>query len=225
MSFNKSISFPTQPSGFKVSYIGKPDVPVVKNVASVDDAYNRGKQEAASFYQEEIKKLREEISNHQKQVLGEINQKVISTVGELESRLPDLVIGIAERVLGQTTLDGTGIEQLVKSMIAEFSEEDEKLEVYLSPKDLELLKGLRKTDEVAQPTSEEEGEGFASAIAGIFDGLDGDDALLSEYPEVKFFEDDSLQNGDCQIKSRFGLLDGRIATKLRKIEEELKGND
>ena len=85
-------------------------MPVVKNVASVDDAYNRGKQEAASFYQEEIKKLRVEISNHQKQVLGEINQKVISTVGELESRLPDLVIGIAERVLGQTTLDGTGIE-------------------------------------------------------------------------------------------------------------------
>ena len=74
--------------------------------------------------------------------------------------------------------------------------------------------------------SKNEGEeGFASAIAGIFDGLDGDDALLSEYPDVKFFEDDSLQSGDCQIKSRFGLLDGRIATKLRKIEEELRGND
>ena len=55
--------------------------------------------------------------------------------------------------------------------------------------------------------------------------MDGDDALLSEYPDVKFFEDDSLQSGDCQIKSRFGLLDGRIATKLRKIEEELRGND
>ena len=118
------------------------------------------------------------------------------------------------------------MEQLVKSMIAEFSEEDEKLEVYLNPKDLELLKGLRRTEDVSEREDyQKEEEGFASAIAGIFDGLDGDDALLSEYPEVKFFEDDSLQSGDCQIKSRFGLLDGRIATKLRKIEEELRGDD
>ena len=55
-------------------------------------------------------------------------------------------------------------------------------------------KGLRRTS--SEDTNESEGsvdseEGFASAIAGIFDGLDGDDALLSEYPEVKFFEDDS----------------------------------
>ena len=127
------------------------------------------------------------------------------------------MLGIAERVLGQINLAGSEIEQLVKSMIGEFSEEDEKLEVYLNPKDLELLKGLRKTEEPKEEgAGSDEEEGFASAIAGIFDGLDGDDALLSEYPEVKFFEDDSLQSGDCQIKSRFGLLDGRIATKLRK---------
>jgi len=225
LSFNKSISFPTQPSGFKVSYIGKPDIPVSVSDNSKQEAYNRGKQEATIFYQAEVKKLREEIATRQNQLLGDINQKVLSTVGELENRLPDLVLGIAERVLGQITLDGNSIEELVKSMIAEFSEEDEKLEVFLSPSDLELLKGLRKTADDSSSGDEEEGEGFASAIAGIFDGLDGDDALLSEYPEVKFFEDGSLQSGDCQINSRFGLLDGRIATKLRKIEEELKGND
>jgi flagellar assembly protein FliH len=225
LSFNKSISFPTQPSGFKVSYIGKPDIPVSVSDTSVQEGYNRGKQEATVFYQAEVKKLREEIANRQNQLLGDINQKVLSTISELENRLPDLVLGIAERVLGQSTLDGNAIEQLVKSMISEFSEEDEKLEVFLAPADLELLKGLRKTEDDSSSEPEEDGEGFASAIAGIFDGLDGDDALLSEYPEVKFFEDESLKSGDCQIKSRFGLLDGRIATKLRKIEEELKGND
>ena len=82
--------------------------------------------------------------------------------------------------MGQIDLDGEKIEEIVKSMISEFSEEDEKLEVYLSPSDLELLKGLRRTS--SEDTNESEGsvdseEGFASAIAGIFDGLDGDDAL------------------------------------------------
>ena len=59
----------------------------------------------------------------------------------------------------------------------------------------------------------------------VFDGIDGDDALLDGFPFVKFFEDSSLESGDCQVKSRFGLLDGRISTKLRKVEEELKGHD
>jgi len=54
--------------------------------------------------------------------------------------------------------------------------------------------------------------------------LDGDDALLPEFPKVKFFEDAFLIRGDCQVKSRFGLLDGRISTKLRRVEEGLKGN-
>jgi len=111
-------------------------------------------------------------------------------------------------------------------MVSEFSADDEKLEVYLCPQDLSLLKAMAEPE---KPPIKEDGQdeeaGFASAIAGIFDGLDGDDALLEGYPNVKFFEDVSLQSGDCQIKSRFGLLDGRISTKLRKIEDELKRND
>jgi len=47
--------------------------------------------------------------------------------------------------------------------------------------------------------------------------------LLEGYPNVSFHEDPTLSRGDCQIKSRFGLLDGRVATKLRKFETELKG--
>ena len=136
-----------------------------------------------------------------------------------------MVIGLAERVLGQVTLDRDSIEQIVRGMVAEFSGEDEKLEVYLCPLDLSLLKAMADPEKKPEEKDEPEEEGFASAIAGIFDGLDGDDALLEGYPNVKFFEDTSLKSGDCQIKSRFGLLDGRVSTKLRKIEEELKRND
>ena len=131
------------------------------------------------------------------------------------------MIGLAERVLGQTPLDRAAIENIVKGLVAEFSGEDEKLEAYLCPEDLKLLKAFDR-EESAEVPSEEEEEGFASAIAGIFDGLDGDDALLEGYPNVTFHEDPTLSRGDCQIKSRFGLLDGRIATKLRKIEADLK---
>jgi flagellar assembly protein FliH len=225
LSYSRSIRFPKPVTGFKVNHIGAPPIPVEQSLKNATAEYARGKEEATAFYQAEIAKLRSSYADVQSRLLSKIDVKVDEVISKLDHRLPDLVIGLAQRVLGQITLDKESIEQIVKSMVTEFSGDDEKLEVFLCPHDLSLLKAMADPE---KPASEEEGqeeEGFASAIAGIFDGLDGDDALLDGYPNVKFFEDASLQSGDCQIKSRFGLLDGRVSTKIRKIEEELKRND
>ena len=225
LSYSRSIRFPKPVTGFKVNHIGAPPIPVEQSHENAATDYARGKEEATAYYEAEIAKLRSSYADAQSQLLSKIDVKVDEVISKLDHRLPDLVIGLAQRVLGQISLDKESIEQIVKSMVTEFSGEDEKLEVFLCPQDLSLLKAMADPE---KPASEEEGqeeEGFASAIAGIFDGLDGDDALLDGYPNVKFFEDASLQSGDCQIKSRFGLLDGRISTKIRKIEEELKRND
>ncbi len=225
LSYSRSIRFPKPLTGFKVSHIGLPPISVDQSNEIAVSEYNRGKEEATAFYQSEIAKLRTSYADAQSQLLGNIDAKTKEVLAKLDHRLPDLVIGLAERVLGQITLDRDAIEAIVKSMVTEFSGDDEKLEVYLCSKDLALLKAMADPEKLAVEDEKDEEEGFASAIAGIFDGLDGDDALLEGYPNVKFFEDSSLQPGDCQIKSRFGLLDGRVSTKLRKIEEELKRND
>jgi flagellar biosynthesis/type III secretory pathway protein FliH len=227
LSYSRSIHFSKAPTGFKVNHIGSPPVPLEQSDEKAASEYNRGKEEATVFYQAEIAKLRTNYADVQSQLLANVNVKVDEVMAKLDQRLPDLVVGLAERVLGQINLDRESIEQIVKSMVAEFSEDDEKLDVYMCPQDISLLKAFANPEETVSETVEEnqDEEGFASAIAGIFDGLDGDDALLEGYPNVKFFEDPTLQSGDCQIKSRFGLLDGRVSTKLRKIEEELKRND
>jgi flagellar assembly protein FliH len=228
LSYNRSIKFPKQPTGFKVSKIGLPPISLDESEKKSLSEYERGKMEASSFYQAEISQLKSNYASLQDQILTGINSKTEEVLAKLDHKLPDLVIGLAERVLGQIDLDRDAIEKIVKSMVSDFSGDNEKLEVYLCPQDLTLLKALSKQqDALVQETESEQDqeEGFASAIAGIFDGLDGDDELLDGYPNVKFFEDSSLNSGDCQIKSRFGLLDGRISTKLRKIEEELKRND
>lgn len=228
MSYNKSISFPEAPSGFSVTFCGDPSLPADQAEAKAHSSYERGKAEAAEFYQAEIKKLRDDYARRQEELLAKLDQRATEVVSQLDNRLPDLIVGLAERVLGKVNLDGEAIEGIVKGMVSEFAGQEEKLEVYLCPQDLSLLKAMARAE--SQP-EEEEGstesseEGFASAIAGIFDGLDGDESLLAGYPNVQFFEDPSLVSGDCQIKSRFGLLDGRISTKLRKVEEELKGDD
>ena len=224
LSFNKSISFPEPPKGFKVSFVGSPPIESLDADSMVQEAYNKGKSETEEFYKNEIKQLRETYATRQDQALSGLNLKANEVLGQLDERLPDLVMGIVERVIGKCPMDKTAVEEMVKSMIKEFADDQEQLEVFLSPEDLSLLKSIADSEKEPEE-GEGDDEGFASAIAGIFDGLDGDDALLEGYPNVKFFEDSTLASGDCQVKSRFGLLDGRIATKLRKVEEELRGND
>ena len=42
------------------------------------------------------------------------------------------------------------------------------------------------------------------------------------YPGITLLEDPALQPGDCLVRSRFGLVDARVQTKVLKIEKELR---
>lgn len=46
--------------------------------------------------------------------------------------------------------------------------------------------------------------------------------LQSKYPGIHFCADPDLQQGDCIIRSRFGTLDGTLATKLENLEGVLE---
>ncbi len=48
-----------------------------------------------------------------------------------------------------------------------------------------------------------------------------DESWANGYSRVSFFKDDKLKRGDCMLKSRFGLIDGRMEKKISKIEKEL----
>jgi len=223
LSYNKTIFFPYAPKRLKVDFYGESPVSAAESLKNNKIALDDGKKEATQFYQGEILQLREEIAENQKNLLSSISEKVDATLNELDKRLPDLVTSIVERVLPEVNIDGDQVKSIVVSMIEEFSNGEEKLDVFLCKKDLDLLKALSNTaNEVSDDDTD---DGFASAIAGIFDGLEGDDSLIEGYPNVKFHQDDSLLPGDCQVKSRYGLLDGRISTKLRKVRQELNGND
>jgi len=227
LSFNKKIIFPEPPTGFSVRSVSLPSVSAEENTNSCQARFDEGKQHAKQFYLAEINQLQNEIAVKQNEILELINQRADQALEMLNANLPNLVMEIVQKILPRVELKDSDIEGIVRSLINEFSDQDEKLEVYLCPDDLSLLKALGKGSPT--PLKEENGEnvnedGFASAIAGIFDNLDGEDSVLPDLPRVKFFEDASLSSGDCQIKSKFGLLDGRISTKIRKVMEGLSGN-
>ena len=53
-------------------------------------------------------------------------------------------------------------------------------------------------------------------IAGYEEGF------REKHPSIVFRANPDLKPGDCMVRSRFGLLDGRLATKLRALEGFLK---
>jgi len=48
------------------------------------------------------------------------------------------------------------------------------------------------------------------------------EAFKTRFPDIVVETDPELTSGDVMIKSRFGIIDSRIATKLRRVEEEIK---
>jgi len=226
LSFSKNIQFLSAPKGFEVSYCGKPGVTWDESAQLASSEYERGRKELDDDFTNQLSVVRDDLAKRQKSLLSKIQDEASATINELEKRLPELVVNLFHHVLPGVQIDGNAVEKLVISLIEEFADETESLDVYLCPDDLNLLKAFSKPEGNGdkQPQSDQN-DGFANAISGIFDNLDGDDSLLPNYPNVSFHEDSSLSSGDCQIKSRFGLLDGRIATKLRRIEASMSQND
>lgn len=46
-------------------------------------------------------------------------------------------------------------------------------------------------------------------------------AWLSRYPGLRIRRDTALKPGDCQVRSRFGLTDARVQTKLAALQHNL----
>jgi flagellar biosynthesis/type III secretory pathway protein FliH len=52
--------------------------------------------------------------------------------------------------------------------------------------------------------------------------LQGTEAFMTRYPDLKVETDPELGSGDVVLRSRFGLIDSRIGTKIRRVESEIK---
>lgn len=220
LSYNRTISFSEEPKGFTVGFVGPPPIPVSEVTALEKAAREEGKREALEEARREFANLKAEYGQRHEEVLAALQKQSAAMASELIDRLPEITLGLARRVLGGIDLDRDAVVGIITNLIGEFSTQDEKLKIYLCPDDLKLLKmGEKLTKE--EPEESQEIDDFSGALAGLFDGLGGDEALLEGYPNVTFYEDAELERGDCQIKSRFGLLDGRIHTKLTKVAEEM----
>lgn len=94
-----------------------------------------------------------------------------------------------------------------------------------------LLAGYEPPAEVVSRLCEEALEGIFPERTNLELALAPRDAALleklnpswlSRYPGLRVRTDAALQPGDCQVRSRFGLTDARMSTKLDTMEQSLR---
>jgi flagellar biosynthesis/type III secretory pathway protein FliH len=52
--------------------------------------------------------------------------------------------------------------------------------------------------------------------------LQESESFMSRYPDLSIETDPELGTGDVVIRSRFGVVDSRVGTKIRRIEQEIR---
>lgn len=87
--------------------------------------------------------------------------------------------------------------------------------------DRDLVLGITR-DVLAEiePSGESVEIQLAQHDLGLIAGYEED--FRTKHPAISFRANPELQPGDCIVRSRFGVVDGRLATKLRTVESFLK---
>ena len=65
-------------------------------------------------------------------------------------------------------------------------------------------------------------KGGSADIPSSANRVEGYTADLLKYPGIKLTADPELMPGDCRAKSRFGMIDARVFTKLQNVARSLK---
>jgi flagellar assembly protein FliH len=106
-------------------------------------------------------------------------------------------------------LPGLAVE-IAKRLFAGFTPDPEMIE-RLSREALDQLFPERENLELSMCPED----------VALIDNLDP--TWKTRYPGLKILADDTLTRGDCLVRSRFGLTDARMSTKLTALERGMAG--
>ncbi len=189
--YKENIRFDRPLKSVKVSAWLEPEIPKSEYDDAIEKAYQKGKEDAEDHFKLQLAEQRQEMVAYQTDLLDRIEKDVEDSVTDALNRIPKIIFALTERVLDGVKLDGEAVEKLMQPLLEEFSHhEGEQLQVYLSEKDFDTFEKYR------------------------------DSGKADNYHRTTFHKDSDLKPKDCMLRSRFGLLDARLSTKLTKIYSE-----
>lgn len=155
-------------------------------------AAERGRQEAENTLNEQLLRLRAEMSALQQGVLESLRRAIPQVVRDSEQALAALALEVARKLVSGLPVSAEMVEAAIHEALAQV-EETTDCHIHLHPDDCALL-------EQSNP----------SLLAG---GAGSLRAHFHRTPEVA--------RGGCLVKTRFGIIDAQRETKMALLEKSL----
>ena len=140
MSWYKNITFTHSLRSVELVYSGSPRVDAAKVEELTHESYIRGRQSATDELNQQILSNRAEVQQLIGETMVQMDKRVEQCLKEVFDEIPALVTNIARRVLADVEIDGKTVKAIVDDLISDLPTNKELIEIFLNPKDLELLK-------------------------------------------------------------------------------------
>ena len=160
--------------------------------AAREVGYHQGRADADAAFTEQLMMQRQEVLTLAEGVLRKLSDQEAALTAQARACVPGAVMNIVRRVLAGCESNAAQIQRIIEQAMAEAPQEgDRPMEVFLCPSDLVLLENMH-------------GE-----------------ALREKHPRIVLRADATLAPSDCLVRGNFGLIDGRMETKLKGVEQLL----
>ena len=127
----------------RVSYNGAQRIRATDSEAAVKDAYARGYEEASGQYNQQIVDFRADVNALREGAFSDLESRFTKIISEAREALMSLTYSSVARIIGGYELPKEAIAGIVNAIIKESGLDEEKMEIRLNPKDLELLSDLQ----------------------------------------------------------------------------------
>lgn len=135
---------------------------------------------------------------------------------DLRHGLQELQDGLLARL---ANVEATLVEQLQNALPALAIDLARQLIAGYEPPPEVVQRHCREVLEALYPERENLELIICARDAGLLEQLNP--LWTSHYPGLRITPDASLNPGDCQVRSRFGITDARVSAKLETLEREL----
>lgn len=164
---------------------------------NLQNYYDRGYSEGRASAAEEIKKqFEEQLNNHVEKftkVLSEINAKISEYDKAFEKIVIELAFLIAEKIIRSEIKDKNTIGKTLKDSVKKVIGSNNVI-VKLNSDDLKIVN---------------------ESINEILQG--------SNFSQIKFEPDETIEQGGCYVETEIGNVDARISTQIDELKKRLEG--
>jgi len=164
--------------GLSIAYDGAERIGSLVHQTDIEESYRKGYDEANSQYNQQILDFRSEVNELREGTFSVLEDKFSSILNEARDALVILTHECVVRTLGGLDIGSEIVLSIVNSVIEESGLDEERMEIRLNPKDLELLVEFEAELKSKHPRLEFLGDGtlkrgdcMLSSRFGKVDGL------------------------------------------------------